>query len=92
MDNNILFVFEGEKTEKLVSKSIKRIYFDDRTIITCAYCNNLYNLHREISADEDLDTFSLLKSMGINRDILAPYDRTDFAEIFLFSIMTDMTQ
>ena len=53
-------------------------------IITCAYCNNIYNLYKQLHTDEDLDTFNLLKDIPINKQNLKEYKRTDFAEIYLF--------
>ena len=84
MSNNILFVFEGEKTEDQIIDSLKKFYFNQEMIITCAYCNNIYNLYKQLHTDEDLDTFNLLKDIPINKQYLKEYKRTDFAEIYLF--------
>ena len=84
MSNNILFVFEGEKTEDQIIDSLKKFYFNQEMIITCAYCNNIYNLYKQLHTDEDLDTFNLLKDIPINKQNLKEYKRTDFAEIYLF--------
>ena len=86
MSNNILFVFEGEKTEKQITDNLTKYFLnsDENTIVRCAYCNDIYELHKVISQDEDLDTFELLKEVPQNREILTSYKRSDFAEIYLF--------
>lgn len=84
MSTKILFVFEGEKTEKQILTNLYNYYINENTIVTCAYCNNLYSLYREIKEDDDLDTFSLLKGIPENKLTLKEFDRDDFAEIYLF--------
>jgi len=84
MANNILFVFEGEKTERQITKNLTQFFLNENTIITCAYCSTIYQVYKEISADEDLDTFSLLKNRKQNEVILEPYSIDDFAEIYMF--------
>lgn len=85
MASNILFVFEGEKTEKQITDSLlKSIFNNENTIIQCAYCNDIYELYKEIKQDEDLDTFSLLSEIPYNVEILSEYSRIDFAEIYMF--------
>lgn len=81
---NILFVFEGEKTEDQLVKSLTKYFFNESTIVKCAFCAEIYQLHQAIASDNDLDTFSLLKETFQNRDILKEFDRDDFAEIYLF--------
>ncbi|MBU0487255.1 MAG: hypothetical protein KKD31_04800 [Bacteroidetes bacterium] len=85
MPNRILFVFEGERTENQITDNLTtNNFFGNNTIIQCAYCTDIYQLHKEISNDEDLDTFSLLKEKPQNSHALSAYDRSDFAEIYLF--------
>ncbi len=81
--SNILFVFEGAKTEKRIVDNLKKVYFESRVVITCAYCNNIYKLYQEIDQDQDLDLFSLLKEMPRNKD-LQKFNRDNFGEIYLF--------
>ena len=83
MASNILFVFEGQNVEDHIYDSFSQHFLDGDAIITCAYCNNLYNLYKRIDEDEDLDTFALLKAMAINID-LSSLNRSDFAEIYMF--------
>lgn len=84
--SNILFIFEGEKTEKHIINNLTKHFINEQknTLITCAYCAEIYQLHKEISKDADLDTFTLLKEKESNKDVLSPYSRNDFAEIYMF--------
>jgi len=84
MPNNILFIFEGERTEIKITKSLTQFFINENTIVQCAYCNDIYELHKEIAADEDLDTFLLLKEFPANQKILSAFSPSDFAEIYLF--------
>ena len=84
MSNKILFVFEGEKTEKQIVKNLSKHLIDGSTIVCCAFCTDIYKLHKEISDDEDLDTFILLKGKRQNARLLSAYKREDFAEIYMF--------
>ena len=86
MSNKILFVFEGSETEKQVVDSLQQFFVNEKTktIITCAYCGEIYQIYNEILADEDLDTFHLMKGRIQNIDSLKGYNRGDFAEIYMF--------
>lgn len=84
MSNRILFVFEGERTENQISDNLTKHFIVENSIIQCAYCNNIYHLHKELSEDKDLDTFLLLKELPKNKIILSSYSRNDFAEIYMF--------
>jgi len=86
MSNNILFVFEGEKTEKQITNSLTKYFVnnDENTIVQSVYGNDIYELYKVIAQDEDLDTFALLKEIDQNKDTLSSYNRNDFAEIYLF--------
>lgn len=82
--SNILFVFEGERTEDHITNSFVKHFFNDKVVITCAFCAEIYQLHKALSDDEDLDTFALLKEIPQNQRTLEEFDRDDFAEIYLF--------
>jgi hypothetical protein len=89
MSTNILFVFEGEKTEKIIVKSLENHILKENmienTIIKCAYATEIYQLYREIKEDTDFDTFNLIKERNTsNKETLKGFDRHDFAEIYLF--------
>jgi hypothetical protein len=70
MSSKILFVFEGAKTEKKITDSFANSFPTEDYIIECAYCTTIYNLYNKIVVDEDLDTFSLLKEVPFNQEIL----------------------
>lgn len=84
MSTKILFVFEGAKTEKNIVENLSKFFANENTIISCAYCTTIYKMYKEISNDEDLDTFNLLKSIEFNKENLKEYKRSDFAEIYMF--------
>ena len=84
MSNKILFISEGAKTEKQITDNLTKYFLNENTIIQCAFCTDIYQFHKEVSADEFLDTFSLLKEKELNKRILAEYKKNDFAEIYLF--------
>lgn len=85
MSNNILFIFEGERTEYQITTNLQKFFVNENTIIKCAFCGEIYQLYQQISEDEDLDTFSLIKARSrTNRDLLQNYTRDDFAEIYMF--------
>lgn len=82
--SNILFVFEGERTEEQLVNSLTKYFFNENTLVRCAFCAEIYQLHKTISTDGDLDTFALLKEIPQNKEILNGFQRDDFAEIYLF--------
>ena len=84
MSNRILFIFEGERPEKQITNNLTKYFLKENIVIQCAFCSNIYQLYKEISEDEDLDTFLLLKNMANNVDILSSYNSDDFAEIYMF--------
>jgi hypothetical protein len=84
MSNKVLFIFEGPKLEKSITNNLIKFFVNDNTIITCAYCTTIYKIYTEISSDEDLDTFNLVKDIEINRDNLKDFKRSDFAQIYMF--------
>lgn len=84
MSNNILFIFEGPKTEKLIANNLTKFFVNENTVVTCAYCTTIYTMYSDISEDEYLDTFSLVKDIATNKDTLKDFKRTDFAQIYMF--------
>lgn len=85
MPNNILFIFEGERTEKIIVQSLEKHILLHNAAIKCAYAADIYQLYREIESDSDLDVFNLLKERNItNKELLKDFSRNDFAEIYLF--------
>lgn len=84
MSNNILFIFEGPKTEKSVADNLTKFFVNEKTVITCAYCTTIYGIYSDIARDEYLDTFSFVKDIEINKESLSGFKRSDFAEIYMF--------
>jgi len=84
MSNKILFVFEGENTEKQIIVNLTKYFINEQSSVHCAYCADIYQLYSKIAEDQDLDTFVLLKERNQNRDVLSKFTREDFAEIYLF--------
>lgn len=84
MSNNILFIFEGYKTEKSITDNLTKFFVNENTVVTCAYCTTIYKMYGEISEDEYLDTFNLVKDIEANKITLKDYKRSDFSQIFMF--------
>jgi len=83
MIENILFVFEGEKTEKIITDSLLEFFIQDesRTVVRSAYKTNIYALYNEMKKDEFLDIFELVKDKNESLD---GFVRSDFSQVFLF--------
>lgn len=88
MSNKVLFVFEGDKTEGQIVDNLQKTFLDaiDKEMsIKCVFGAEIYQIYKDIVADEDLDTFSLLKERSNkNREILKDFTRNDIAEIHMF--------
>lgn len=84
MQGKLLFIFEGAKTEEDVVTSILNHFTFNSSLVKCVFDADIYQLYKLISADEDLDTFSIIKNRHDNANILDGYTRKDFAEIYLF--------
>ena len=85
MLTNILFIFEGEKTENVIVKSLEKSVFKDEKVIKCAFAADIYQLYETFSKDEYLDIFSSIRTLNErNAETLKGYDRDDFSEIHLF--------
>ena len=83
----ILCIFEGESREHKYFRTIQSHYFDENSILFCSYGNDIYELYKEISEDNDLDIVELLresKNVPANKDILESYSSDDFNQVFLF--------
>jgi hypothetical protein len=84
MSSKVLFIFEGPKLEKSITDNLTKFFVNENAIITCAYCTTIYKMYAEISKDEDLDTFNLLKEIEVNKEKLKDFKRSDFAQIYMF--------
>lgn len=75
---NILFVFEGAKTEVKHYKNIIKPFFKKNTTFHACFSTNIYQLFDCMNDDDDLDVVELLKE----REVDVPDEK--FAEIYLF--------
>lgn len=85
----ILFVFEGNKREPDLFRSIQRLYFPNKEgQIVCSYNNNIYQLYKDLEEyDGDGDIVSLLMEKFKNRadNPLRDIDAAaDISEVYLF--------
>lgn len=79
----ILFVFEGERREPMLFKSIELLFFpSNEENIVCSFGNNIYELYRQMhSLGDGADIVGVLKENGA---ISGEYDMSDFSDVFLF--------
>ena len=84
MLNKILFVFEGQRPEKIILQSLCNNLFNVKKhlIVECVFDAEIYQLYAWLKKDEYIDTFEMLK--GKVGKVLDEYERDDFAEIYLF--------
>ena len=86
MLNTILVIFEGEKRENQYFKSLESHFFDEKTVLKCAYGNDIYELYDILKDDQDLDLVELIresKAVPSNRQVLKDLSRDQIAQIFL---------
>lgn len=83
MSNNILFVFEGTRTEPKVFDRVKDLYFkDDNPVIFYSFFDaELFQLCQKIKEDEYIDLIELLKDRHKDNHEI---DDIEFSEIYLF--------
>lgn len=84
MSEKLLFVFEGEKTEPQIFKSLKNTLFSgitDFELYAC-YCSHIYSLYKILEKDEDLDIIEILREK--NKQRLSGISRHDIALVYLF--------
>ena len=86
----ILFVFEGERSEPRLFRTIEQLYFRGEDVILCSYGNDIYELYREMrSLGDGADIVAVLKNKG--KEGLEEVARvSDFSEVYLFLTMTFM--
>lgn len=85
----ILFVFEGERREPIIFKTINSLYFQRKEqSIVCSFGNNIYKLYIAMKAlDGDGDIVALMSEILKNKpsNPLTGYNRvSDFSEVYLF--------
>ena len=85
MNNTILLVFEGERIEGQVFKSIEKNFFppsNGKQIIRSSFKAEIYQLWNEIKDDSFFDTIELLKQRPDSG--IKDLDRRNVSEIHLF--------
>lgn len=84
MSSNILFIYEGERTEPKISKSMQQHIFANQVnvVVEAVFKGEIYQLYNKLDKDPYLDIFSLLKERDNNT--LEGYSSDDFVEIYLF--------
>ena len=85
----ILFIFEGNKREPMLFRSIERMFFPNKTETICySFGNDIYELYTQLNLLGDgADIVSLLRDRAVNdtNNPLHKFEKTsDFSEIFLF--------
>ena len=84
----ILFIFEGNKREPDLFKTLDYLFFPKGQTIVCSFGNNIYELYRQLNTLDDAgDVVSLL--MEKERDNPdSPFAKgttsSDFSEVYLF--------
>ena len=84
MSEKLLFVFEGEKTEPQIFKSLKNTLFSgitDFELYAC-YGSHIYSLYKVLEKDDDLDIIEILREK--NKQKLSDISRNDIALEYLF--------
>lgn len=82
MAEYILFVFEGEKTEKTITDSLLQHFINgEKRVVISSFKTDIYSLYSQLKVDEDLDVFALIKERNDN---LSDYSRDSFSQLFLF--------
>lgn len=79
----ILFIFEGERREVMLFKSIEHLFFPrPNDNIICSFGNNIYELYRQmLSLSDGADIIGVMKENGkLDTDC----EISDFSDVFLF--------
>ena len=86
MANVILCIFEGARTERKIFENLEKTFFDSgSSICTVFYGTDIYQLWKEIEADEFLDITEVLRERNLdNEQALTDRSRDDFSEVHLF--------
>ncbi|MCI8311327.1 MAG: hypothetical protein HFI12_03760 [Lachnospiraceae bacterium] len=87
--HNIIFIYEGVKTEEDLLNNMAKTFFSDRadiSILNCPADGNIYMLWTRLKKDEfETNVIDVLKEMSsIARTRLKDCKASDFSEIYLF--------
>lgn len=84
----ILFVFEGQKRETDIFRTLEYLHFNKEQAILCSFRNNIYELYRQLSQlDGAGDIVSLLRELNEGKPDNPFRDdmkSSDFSEVYLF--------
>lgn len=94
MSDTIVFIFEGEKTEKRLVDNLRQHFLnEDDTIIYASFNTHIYKLYQEIKGydDENVDTvevllevLDVLRTKQTNTTHLAGVSRRSVSQVYLF--------
>ena len=86
MANYILFVFEGQETEKKIFKNLEKHFQigGTETNILTSHCGDIYSLYHLMKRDSDLDLIGILKERSECNNVLSDIDKEDITETYLF--------
>lgn len=82
----ILFILEGNSSERIIAYTLQKCLFSEGTFIECVFDAEIYQLYQKIK-DENfaVDIVELLRTRTPeNEKILKQYNRDSFAYIYLF--------
>ena len=87
----ILFVFEGERSEPRLFRTIEQLYFRGEDVILCSYGNDIYELYREMrSLGDGADIVAVLKNKG-KKGLEEVARVSDFSEVSMLNLFDDET-
>lgn len=82
----ILFILEGDRSERTIVSSLQRCLFPEGTFIECVFDAEIYQLYQKLKDyDFATDIVELLRTRTKeNEVVLRPYTRDSFAYTYLF--------
>lgn len=82
MSEYILFVFEGEKTERTITDSLLKYFINgEHRVVISSFKTDIYSLYGQLKKDEDLDAFAIVKERD---ESLSQFSRDSFSQMYLF--------
>lgn len=86
---HIAFVYEGEKTEKVLVDRMKELFFQDIAdvlIFSFPACGNIYMIWNKLRENEfEIDVIDAIREISPKaEEILEGYSPRDFSEVYLF--------
>lgn len=86
---HIAFVYEGEKTEKVLVDQMRRLFFQDIAdvlIFPCPACGNIYMIWNKLQEYEyEIDVIDAIREISPKaKTLLEGYSSRDFSEVYMF--------